>query len=207
MLEELGEDGQIVPVAVGGRTAPAPAPADSLRFGVVAGPGRFGKVTFSSQAEQVHFLREMINRYAANRLIREKAIDIVFRWGRCPPKAKLCHAITIARWVQTHITYVNEGVETFQSPVRTLTYRFGDCDDFASLEGALLRSIGIDEELCALYWRGMYRHIFDRARIPVPGHGVRLLPLDATLSQDVRTLPNPIAISIKRGDNPRVLVV
>src|SRR2546423_2293776 len=160
-----------------------------------------------SQADQIRFLRAMVDRYKSNQLIRHKAIEIVFQQAGCPPKAKLCQAVAIGRWVQQHITYVNEGVETFQSPVRTLTYRYGDCDDFTTLICSLLEAIGIRSELVGLSWRGQFRHIFARALVPVPGAGVRRVPLDATLDQDVRTLPNPIAISVRRGDNPRVLAL
>jgi len=172
-----------------------------------ARPVKVRRIVFPSQADQIRFLREMVSRYRGNQLVREKAIDIVFRWARCAPKAKLCHAVAIGRWVQQNITYVNEGVETFQSPVRTLTWRRGDCDDFATLEAALLESIGIPAELVGLHWRGQFRHIFARAVIPVPGHGMRRIPLDATLNRDVAGMPNPIAISIRRGDNPVVFAV
>ena len=184
------------------RTAPAPG-----GFGVVAGPGRLGRVEFTSQAEQIAFLRQMANKYTANPLIHDKAVDVVYRWGKCAAKAKLCQAVAIGRWMQENIKYINEGVETFQTPVRTITYRFGDCDDFASLTAALLGAIGIENELCGLEWAGMYRHIFCRALVAVPGEGTRQIPLDSTLDQDVRTLPNPVAISLARGDNPRVLAL
>jgi RNase adaptor protein for sRNA GlmZ degradation len=36
---------------------------------------------------------------------------------------------------------------------------------------------------------------------------VRRIPLDATLSTDVRRLPNPIAISAARGDQPSILAL
>jgi len=170
-------------------------------------PVKVRRIVFPSQHDQIRFLRAMVDRYRGHQLIREKAIDIVFREAKCPPKAKLCHAVAIARWVQKNITYVNEGVETFQSPVRTLTWRRGDCDDFATVEAALCESIGIPCELVGLHWRGQFRHIFARAVIPVPGHGVRRIPLDATLNRDVRDLPNPIAISIRRGDNPSVFAL
>ena len=166
------------------------------------------RMRFESQAAQVLFLRQMVKIYRTNQLIREKAVQIVFDWAKCPAKKKLCQAVAIARWIQTHIRYVNEPEETFQSPIRTLTWRAGDCDDFTSLTCALLESIAIPSELVALEWRGQYRHIFPRAVVPVGrGKPPRRIPLDATLNADVRTLPNPVAIAIRRGDNPRVLVL
>jgi hypothetical protein len=170
-------------------------------------PPTVRRLVWRSQAEQIRWLREVVNRYRGNQLIRSKAIDIVFREYGCPPKAKFCQAVAIGRWVQTHITYVNESPETFASPVRTLTWRFADCDDYASLTCSMLESIGIPSQLVGMeWWRPaggkMFRHIFARALV-----AGRRVPLDATLDQDVRRLPNPIAISIRRGDNPRILAL
>lgn len=171
-------------------------------------PVKVRRMKFESQAAQVLFLRQMAMVYRTNQLIREKAIDIVFNWAKCPAKNRFCQAVAIARWVQLNIRYVNEPVETFQSPVRTLTLRAGDCDDHAELVNTLLESIAIPSEFAALWWAGQYRHIYPRALIPQGrGKPPRRLHLDTTLKTDVRKLVNPIAIAIQRGDNPRVLVL
>lgn len=195
---------------------------------LASSPPSVRRMKFASQAAQIAWLRAMVDRYKANQLIRHKAVDIVFRWAGCPPKKKICQAVAIGRWVQEHIRYINEGVETFQSPVRTLTWRAGDCDDFTTLIAALLESIGIRSELVGLEWRGMYRHIFPRAIVPMsrlgpirrvdftaqllracglplPSPAARI-PLDATLSQPAGTV-NPVRTSILRGDNPRTLAL
>lgn len=160
------------------------------------------QVMFNSQEEQIAFLRKMVDRYKGNDLIAEKARHIVFDESHCPPKDKLCHVTAIARWVQKNVIYVNEGVETFQSPVRTLTYRRGDCDDFTTLIASLIESIGIPSQLVGVEWKGSMRHIFPRALID----GKRV-PLDATLNEDVGLYTNPIDISIARGDQPKVLAL
>lgn len=171
-------------------------------------PVKVRRMRFESQAAQVWWLRQMVRVYRTNQLIREKAVDIVFNWAKCPAKSKLCQAVAIGRWVQTHVRYVNEPVETFQSPIRTLTWRAGDCDDHAGLVCTLLESIAIASQLCALWWRDQYRHIYPRALVGQgKGKPPRILHLDTTLKTDVRQLANPIAISIKRGDHPRVLVL
>lgn len=166
------------------------------------------RMAFRNQAEQVMYLRRLVNHYTANQLIREKAHQIVFDEFECASKDKLCHALAIGTWVQENVTYVNEGFETFQTPVRTLTYRLGDCDDFTTLICSMLESIGIRSELVALEWRGQYRHIFPRALIPRPGGATVLhLPLDATLNQPIRRATDPVLIAVRRGDNPRTLVL
>lgn len=172
-----------------------------------AGQVKVRRLRVASQPDQVAFLRAMVDRYRANQLVREKAIDIVFREARCAPKAKACHALAIGEWVQRNVTYVNEGIETFQTPVRTLTWRYGDCDDFTTLICSLLEAIGIRSELVALKWRGQFRHIFPRAVLPAAGGKLVRMPLDATLRQPVVELTNPIRLAVERGDHPETLVL
>lgn len=170
-------------------------------------PVKVRRMRFASQAAQVFWLRQMVNRYRTNQLIREKAVSIIREAG-CPPKGRLCQMVAIARWVQVHVDYVNEPEETFQSPIRTLTWRAGDCDDHAALVATLIESIAIPSKLAALEWRGQYRHIYPQGILMLGrGQPPRTIHLDTTLKTDVRKLTNPIAIAIKRGDNPRVLAL
>jgi hypothetical protein len=179
--------------------------------GVAALPVKVRRLRFPNQATQVLFLRQMVEQYRSNEMIRQKAHDIVFEWADCEERARACQALAIAAWVQQHIRYVNEGVETFQSPVRTLTYRHGDCDDFTSLICSLLESIAIPSELVGLEWKvggeSQYRHIFPRAVVQAPDGRTLRIPLDATLRTDVGKLTNPIEILIRQGKQPRALVL
>jgi hypothetical protein len=159
-------------------------------------------VLFPDQEAQIKFLRTMVDRYKGMEVVHETAIAIVFTDGGCAAKDKMCHALKIGEWVQRNIKYVNEGVETFQSPLRTLQYRFGDCDDFASLTCTLLESIGIPSQLVGLQWRGSFRHIFARAIV-----NGRIYPLDGTLDEPIADFTDPVMISTRRGDNPRVLAL
>ncbi len=169
------------------------------------------RLAFPNQAAQVVWLRRMVDEYRGNQLIRTKAHQIVFEISGCKPRDRLCHCFAIARWVQQNITYVNEGVETFQSPVATLTYRYGDCDDFTTLIASMLEAIGIGCQVVALEWDGEYRHIFPRAVLERlgPGGGPLLVPLDATLVGGPvgSPLQNPIAILHARGKNVRQLAL
>jgi transglutaminase superfamily protein len=190
-------------------------------------PVSIGRAQFGSQAEQVAFLRQLVEGYKSTYTIAQLARDIVFRQRQCPPKKKACHALAIASWVQDNITYVNEGEETFQTPLHTLRVGYGDCDDFTTLIGAFLESLGIPVELVAVGWAGdelpfgqkasgpwrtlfaqeSFRHIFPRARISGP-QGTRRLPLDATLSAPVSALTDPIELAKSMGvSSPRVLVL
>jgi Transglutaminase-like superfamily len=184
------------------------------------------RAQFGSQAEQVGFLRQLVTAYRSLHTITALARDIVFRQHNCLPKRKLCHALAIGTWVQQNITYVNEGEETFQTPLATLRFRYGDCDCTTTLTASLLESIGIPCELVAVAWadpvrlfgrpvrgpwgkvfgRESFRHIFPRALVPDGGR-IRRVPLDATLDHPIEMLTDPVALAAARGVRPRTLVL
>jgi len=162
----------------------------------------------SNQAEQIAFLRRMVTTYRGHHAIRELATDIVFRQARARPKDKLAHALAIGEWVQQHVTYVNEGEETFQTPIRTLANGYGDCDDHTTLIGSLLESIGIPSEVVGLEHDGKgFFHVFPRAKVRAAGRLIAL-PLDSTLDFPIRRVTSPIALAQRRhGPRLRALVL
>lgn len=162
-------------------------------------------VQFGNQAEQVQFLRKMVDEYRTVAAIRARARDIVFRQYMSIPKDPLAHALAIGEWVQQNITYVNETPEVFQTPTHTVATGYGDCDDFTTLICALCESIGIETELVALEWGGAFRHIFPRALIKRGGIVYRV-PLDATLPYPVRLQTDPVQIALRRRYNLRVYI-
>lgn len=167
------------------------------------------KISFSSQEEQIRYLREIVEQYREVYAIRARARDIVFRQRSCPPKDQACHAIAVASWVQQSITYVQELPETFQTPTTTVAEGYGDCDDFTTLIASLLESIGVECELVGLEWgppgNRYFRHIFPRAVVAQGGRVYRI-PLDATLSTPVDGRTDPIAIAAARGNKVRVFI-
>lgn len=189
-------------------------------------PARTRKIDFPAQADQVLFLRNMVTAYRSKYPIRQWATTVIQEAG-CPPRRRLCQAIAIARWVQKNVYYVNEGDETFQTPLRTLENRMEDCDGFSTLIATGLEAIGISTELVAMWmaspphgWRlaveragmpweltrtGSYKHIFPRALIP-KGGGILRVPLDATLDQPAGSV-NPVTMAVGRGDKIRLLVL
>lgn len=159
-----------------------------------------------SQPEHVLYMRRIVDAYRRSTAVRQLAVWIVFHWAGCPPKRKARHALAIARWVQRSILYVNEGQETFQTPLATLRLGFGDCDDMTILICALCEAIGIPTQIVAMQWAGSYRHVFPAAVILLVGGRPLSLALDATLRAPVGKA-NPVALSIRRGQRPRVLVM
>ena len=69
-------------------------------------------------------------------------------------------------WVRDHVRYTRDvrGVETVQTPEKTLDYKQGDCDDQVTLLAALLESIGIRTRFKAVGFRpGHFQHVYLQA--------------------------------------------
>lgn len=88
-------------------------------------------------------------------------------------------AHAIFDWVKRNIRYVRDvhGVETIQTPQRTLSQGSGDCDDHSTLLAALLLSIGHPVRFVALGFKGgPYAHVICETKL-----GNLWVPLDTTV--------------------------
>ncbi len=82
----------------------------------------------------------------------------------------------LQQFVRDQIRYVQDvdGVETLQTPAYTLQVGSGDCDDKATLLGALLASIGFPVQLIAVGFDGVnFSHVLAAAKL-----GTRWIPLE-----------------------------
>jgi len=89
---------------------------------------------------------------------------------------------SIHAWVRDHVQYVRDisGVETLATPVQTLDYMQGDCDDQATLVAALLESIGHPTRFVAISASalGAFSHVYTETKI---GHNPgKWIPLETT---------------------------
>lgn len=160
-----------------------------------------------SQPEHVVYMRRLIDAYRRSNVVRQLAARIIFDWAGLPAKARRDHALAIGRWVQQHVRYMNEGMETFQTPIRTLRNGFGDCDDHTILICALLEATGIPSKVCAMSWGGAFRHVFPAAILVNQGaRTLEALPLDSTLDYPAGTA-DPLKISKRKGRKVRVLLM
>jgi transglutaminase-like putative cysteine protease len=165
---------------------------------------------WTDQRAQVLYLRQQVNAGRAEPEIRELARDIVFRQAGLAERQPFAHALALARWVQTNITYVNELPEVFQTPLATLDTRYGDCDDQAVLLASLLESVGIPAFLFSIGWSEPpapeLEHIYVVADVGGPGQ-MDLVPLDTTLRTDIRQRQrDPMAEVQARGQQVRLFV-
>lgn len=164
------------------------------------------RMDFDSIPEQIAFLRQMIQVYSGTAWSKERALEII-RAADCPARNHACYAMAIAEAVQRRIRYIREYPETFQTPPRTWEISAGDCDDFTTLTGSLLETLGIRNEVVGMKIAGKWRHVFIRALIETP-RGLRRMPLDGTLrNTPVRQMANPITRSLARGLKVETFVV
>ncbi len=86
-------------------------------------------------------MRGFVSRYKTDPRIRELALSLT---RNLPQKDFQGEINVLYSFVQNHIRYIKDidGVETVQSPIKTLEYGQGDCDDKAVLLATLLASAG-----------------------------------------------------------------
>lgn len=101
-------------------------------------------------------MRVFVDRYKTAKTVRELALQLT---RHLPQKDYKAEVNRLFDYVQNHVRYVRDvnGVETVQSPVKTLEYGQGDCDDKSTLLAALLESLGHETRFHAMGFKK--RHI------------------------------------------------
>ena len=109
---------------------------------------------------------KLILKYKAEPIIRKLAIEIT---KHCKKRDYLCEVYSIYDFVINNIRYIHdiEGVDTYQSPIRTIELQAGDCDDHTILIASLLQSIGYPVVIKIISQDGeTYNHIYPIALTP-----------------------------------------
>lgn len=120
-------------------------------------------------------MRALANEYKKNIKIRELALALTSEHAQ---KDYMGSVRAIHNFVRDRIRFVPDvlGVETLQTPTKTLEYAAGDCDDKAVLAASLLLSIGRPVRYHAISFSpGKFSHVFVDANIN--GHWV---PMETT---------------------------
>lgn len=97
-------------------------------------------------------------------------------------------ARAVQEYVQHNVKYFRESPERFQSPLRTLQWGIGDCDDMAILLACILRSFRIPTRLKFLRMQfpdGPKSHVYGQTKVPDTATGRRLW----TSLETVRPVP------------------
>jgi len=106
-------------------------------------------------AQTLVYMRDLVVESDAHREVKETAVEII---RGIDPNDYRAQVKAVVDWVRNHVDYVKDihGVEEIQAPhvhlaaIKEKGKSYGDCDDFAVLESALLRAIGFQTRLEAL---------------------------------------------------------
>lgn len=141
--------------------------------------------------QTLHFMRQYVNEYKTHPQVRELALSLV---RNLPQKDFDGEVDRVFRFVQNRIRYIRDihEVETIQTPVKTLEYGQGDCDDKATLLAAMLQSLGHPTRFHAMGFRpGHISHVLLEVK---KGH--KWVSLDATEPVHMGWTPPAIKESI-----------
>lgn len=109
--------------------------------------------------------------------VRELALSLV---GHLSPKAYAEEAQALHAYVRDRVRYVRDvrGVETVQTPERTIAIAQGDCDDKSTLLAAMLESLGFRTRFEAVgFVPGRWSHVLVSAFVA----GLGWVPMETTL--------------------------
>lgn len=110
-------------------------------------------------------MSKLVRQYKKNLVIRETALSLV---KSLSSKDWAGEADRVFRFVRDRIRYVKDinDVETVATPIKTLEYGQGDCDDKVVLLAALLESIGHPTAFVALgYSPDTFSHVYLQSKI------------------------------------------
>lgn len=113
---------------------------------------------------------------------REFSVDPALRatvrqiFNSVPAKNRTAEAVAIQQYVKQAIRYTMdvEGVEVLQTPLDTLEYRHGDCDDQALLVATLLLSAGYQPRyvVFAFDGPGEWAHVYTEVLLGAHWYGM-----------------------------------
>jgi transglutaminase-like putative cysteine protease len=141
--------------------------------------------------QTLQHMRAFVDQYKTAPQVRELALSLT---RNLPQKAYSQEAEVISEFVKNRIRYVRDinGVETVQTPVKTLEYGAGDCDDKSTLLAAMLESLGFETRFHAMGFRlGDISHVLLECRI-----GDKWIALETTEPVAMGWLPKNIRESM-----------
>lgn len=125
------------------------------------GPVWHGKYACSDNPATFRFLLEIAKLDVTDPLARTVGLELFAKY----PKDKAARARAVMAWVKSHVRYIREPKETFQSPTYTIRTKAGDCDDHANLVHAIARNAGLPAKVMPLWRDGQVRHAVSQIEI------------------------------------------
>lgn len=140
--------------------------------------------------ETLRIMSRLAREYRKAPEIRELALSLVR--GVSGHKNFRGQVSAIHNWVRNMIQYVQDirNVETVQTPLKTLEFRQGDCDDQATLLATLLESVGFHTRFVAIKVdpAGPFCHVYTEVNL-----GTVWFPLETTERWPAGRAPKKIA--------------
>ncbi len=141
----------------------------------------------------LQLMSQLVRRYKKAIPIRQLAFSIIDRVRGHKNFGAQVRAIH--RYMRNNIQFVKDvnGVETLATPIKTLEYRKGDCDDQAVLIATLLESIGHPTRFVAVKMStfGPFVHVYTETKI-----GAKWVPVETTENWEVGQGPPPNMIKM-----------
>lgn len=113
----------------------------------------------------LRLMRRAVRECKTNPAIRNAASTLLFN---SPERDQVAEVNAIFEFVRDSIRYVRDvfGVETLQTPMKTLALELGDCDDQSTLLACLLESVGYRTRFIVAAYRSLaFEHVFLQALI------------------------------------------
>ncbi|MEX0662103.1 MAG: transglutaminase-like domain-containing protein [Balneolaceae bacterium] len=132
----------------------------------------YSREPYKSLDHVLDLMKAQINKFKGDSEVRKKAFAITKgiakdpRTGMADRRDFTAIADQIYNWINKNIAYVRDPdeIEYLQSPLKTIEYGFGDCDDHSILAGALLSSLGVPVQLKVIkanpFEKDLYSHIY-----------------------------------------------
>lgn len=129
--------------------------------------------------------------------LRELALSIVKRNRN---KDYVGEVKSIHEWVKKNIRYVRDirGIETVQTPQKTLEFGQGDCDDHSILVATLLETIGHMTRLKAIgFMPDSYQHVYTETKLGPKSKNMWIAVETTEPWKLGKAAKNPVAIMIE----------
>lgn len=138
----------------------------------------------------LRYMAAFVNAYKIHPEIRELSLRLI---SHLPQKDTAGEVAALFDYVKYHIRYVRDihNVETVQTPLKTLEYAAGDCDDKSTLLATMLASIGYPTRFRAMGFTRNFCHVIVEALV-----NGQWVSLDATEPETLGWLPDNITMNM-----------
>jgi hypothetical protein len=156
------------------------------------------RVNLTDLSQSLAIIEGLSKEYSIHPRVRSLVASLI---STCSERDYDCYIHKIVSFIKKKVKYVNDPpkTEVFQSPLATLRYGMGDCDDHAILAAALLRAAGFRVKVVLGAPSGeRYDHVYVKVFHPHKGW----LTIDTTTSNPMEEKMYPEMEVFTLGEEP-----